>query len=207
MEHSITNCTHETVAERALIGTWVKDEVRLAVQKVYEVVEIFEVYEYDMTQYNRETGDGDLFVHYINTFLKLTAEASVYPSWVQTPTDEDQYVQTFFVNEGIMLDKDAIKLNASKRALAKLCLNSFWGKLTERNNRKKMIADPHELYKILATTGVEVTHLLFASDDVVCVTWRFSEDENIPGLRHTNKVIGAYVTAGARLKYIPTWIH
>jgi hypothetical protein len=69
--------------------------------------------------------------------LKLKAEASGYPSWVQTPTDEDQYVQKFFANEGIMLDKDAIQLNDSKRALAKLCLNSFWGKLAEGNNRTK----------------------------------------------------------------------
>ena len=28
-----TACTHETVAERALIGKWVLDEIRLAVQK------------------------------------------------------------------------------------------------------------------------------------------------------------------------------
>jgi hypothetical protein len=60
-----------------------------------------------------------------------------------------------------------------------------------------MIADPHELYKFLDTPGVEVTHLLVASDDVVWVTWRVSEDENISGLRHTNEVIGAFVKAGA----------
>jgi hypothetical protein len=75
------------------------DEVRLAVQKGYEVTEIFEVYEYKVTQYNHETGDGGLFVQYINTFLKLKAEARGYPSWVRTPTDEDQYIQTFFPNE------------------------------------------------------------------------------------------------------------
>jgi hypothetical protein len=33
-----TVCSHETVAERALIGTWVMDEVRLAVQKGYRVL-------------------------------------------------------------------------------------------------------------------------------------------------------------------------
>ena len=38
-------CAHETVTERVLTGTWVIDEVRLAVQKGYEVLEIFEVYE------------------------------------------------------------------------------------------------------------------------------------------------------------------
>ena len=37
------DCTHETVAERALTGTWVLDEIRLAVQKGYELVEAHEV--------------------------------------------------------------------------------------------------------------------------------------------------------------------
>jgi hypothetical protein len=54
-----------------------------------------------------------------------------------------------------------------------------------------MVADPHELYKFLATPGVEVTHLLFASDEVVWVTWHVSEEEQLPGPRHTNEVIGA----------------
>ena len=78
-------CAHETVAERALTGTWVIDEVRLAVQKGYEVIEIFEVYEYDVTQYDPQTVQGGLFVEYINTFLKLKAEASGYPEWVRNP--------------------------------------------------------------------------------------------------------------------------
>ena len=39
------DCAHETVAERAFTGTWVIDEVRMAVQKGYEVIEIFYVYE------------------------------------------------------------------------------------------------------------------------------------------------------------------
>jgi hypothetical protein len=45
-----TICTHETVAERAFIGTWVIDEVRLAVQKGYHVIELYEVYEFKVTQ-------------------------------------------------------------------------------------------------------------------------------------------------------------
>jgi hypothetical protein len=163
------------------------DEVRLAVQKGYEVTDIFGVSEYEVTQYNRQTGDRGLFVHYINTFLKLKAEASVFPSRVRNPTEEVQYIHNLF-DEGIMLDKDAIQQNASKRDLAKLFLNSFRGKLAERNNRtkSKMVDDPRELYKFLAMPGHEVTHLLFASDEVVWVTWRVSEEEKIPRLRHTN---------------------
>jgi len=41
----LCRCSHETDAERALTGTWVMDEVRLAVEKRYKVLEIFEVYE------------------------------------------------------------------------------------------------------------------------------------------------------------------
>jgi len=67
----------------------------MAVKKRYRILEIHEVYEYKVTQYNRDTGEGGPFVEYINTFLKLKAEASGYPSWVRTPTDEDQYIEEF----------------------------------------------------------------------------------------------------------------
>jgi hypothetical protein len=45
----------------ALIGTWVMDEVRLAVEKVYQVMEVYELYEYKVTHYNNQTGRGCLF--------------------------------------------------------------------------------------------------------------------------------------------------
>jgi hypothetical protein len=128
-------CGHVSDEERALTGTWVIDEMLLAVQKGYKILEIFEVYEYTVTQYDPQTGHGGLFVEYINTFLKLKAEASGYPDWVRTPYDEDKYVQAFSESEGIRLNKHGIKYNAAKQGLAKLCLNSMWGKLAERPNR------------------------------------------------------------------------
>jgi len=63
-------CKHLRVDDRAPSGTWVLDEVRLAVEKVYSVLVIYEVYEYRITQYSRETDEGGIFVDYINTFLK-----------------------------------------------------------------------------------------------------------------------------------------
>ena len=42
---------------------------------------------------------------------------------------------------------------------------------------------------------------MFAGDDVVWVTWNYVEEgENMPVLRHTYEVIGAYLTTGARLE-------
>jgi hypothetical protein len=119
-----------SVAERALVGTWVVDEVRVAVDKGYRLIGLYEMYEYEVTQYDPATGKGGLCVQYINTFLKLKVEASGNPTWVRTPDDEDRFVQSFNNSEGILLSKDAIRPIAAKRALVKLCLNSMWGKLT-----------------------------------------------------------------------------
>jgi hypothetical protein len=63
-----------------------------------------------------------------------------------------------------------------------------------------MNSDHQELYRFLTTPGIEVTSLIFASDEVVWVSWRYSDEEQVPNLKHTNEVLGAYVTAGARLR-------
>ena len=149
----------------------------MAVEKVYRI-EFLEVYEYQSTQYSRETDQGGLFVDYIKTFLKLKAEANGYPNWVQSPEDKERYIHSFRESEGIELDKASIKYNAAKRGLAKLCLNSMWGKLAERNNRTqtKLISDPKELYRFLATPGIEMIKLVFANDEVVWVSWKFTAE-------------------------------
>jgi hypothetical protein len=200
-QNTSDECQNYTDARRAHTGTWVIDGVRLAIEKGYKLLDIHEVYQYRVTQYNRETGEGGLFVDYINTFLKLKAEASGYPSGVGTPDDEDRYIQLFWESEGIRLNKSLIDHNPAKRVLAKLCLNSMWGKLTEKSNRPqtKLISEPHELYKFLSTPGIEVMNL-FANDRVLLIGWRIAEDmEHVPNLRQVNDIVGSFVTADGRM--------
>jgi len=71
IEQNSDVCTHETIADRALLSSWVVDEIRLAVEKGYRLIEVFEVYEYEVTQYDPASGRSGLFVEYINTFLSL----------------------------------------------------------------------------------------------------------------------------------------
>jgi len=77
----------------------------------------------------------------------------------------------------------------------------MWEKLTERSNRTqtKLICELGELYRFLVTPGIEVQNVLFASDDVVWISWQHSANERVPSLLHTDEVIGVYVTAGARI--------
>jgi hypothetical protein len=62
----------------------------------------------------------------------------------------------------------------------------MWGKLTERNNRTetKLISDPKDLYRFLATPGMEVINLVFANNEVAWVSWMFTAEERVPSLRH-----------------------
>jgi hypothetical protein len=128
-------CRHFSDAERAISGTWVADELRLAVTKGYKIVKVHEVYEYNITQYDSASGEGGLFVQYIDTLLKHKVETSGCPSWVRTPADEDRYIEEFRQTEWILMDRDSIRYNAAKRGLAKLCLNSMWGKFCENPRR------------------------------------------------------------------------
>ena len=77
----------------------------------------------------------------------------------------------------------------------------MWGKLTERNDRTQtaVISKSKDLYSFLVTPGIEVTNLAFQSDDVFLISWKHKTEEHVPNLRHSNEVIGAYITAGDRI--------
>jgi len=46
---SSEECVHTQDEDRALNGTWVMDEKRLAVEKWYRILEIYEIYDYQVT--------------------------------------------------------------------------------------------------------------------------------------------------------------
>jgi hypothetical protein len=186
--------THETVADRALIGTWLMDEVRMAVQKVYHVIEVYELYEYKVTQYKFQTGRGGLFAEYIITFLKLKTQANGYPSWVRTPEDEDRYIKSLKRAKAffwIRMQSDITLRNVPGKTASE-----FYVGQTEREEKQSQNLDDLGAPR---TPGIEVTNLMFDSDDVVSASRRFIAEEKIPSLRHTNEDLGAYVTSSARV--------
>jgi hypothetical protein len=69
-QNMATECTHETVAEQAMVGTRLLNEVRRAVQKRYRFIEVSEVYEYNVTQDDPTLGEGGLFVQYVELSKK-----------------------------------------------------------------------------------------------------------------------------------------
>jgi len=59
---SSEECVHTRDDDLALTGSWVMEEVRLAVEKRYRILEVYKVHKYQVTQYNPETGEGGIFV-------------------------------------------------------------------------------------------------------------------------------------------------
>ena len=64
----------------------------------------------------------------------------------------------------------------------------------------QLISDQQDLYRFLATPGIEVASLLFAGDTVCWISWRHANEAHAPVMRHTIDVIASFVTAGGRMK-------
>jgi len=54
--------------------------------------------------------------------------------------------------------------------------------VAERNDRaqSEVIPELKELYSFLATPGIEVKNLTFASVDLVWITWKHAAEEHVP---------------------------
>ncbi|KAK4880607.1 hypothetical protein RN001_008753 [Aquatica leii] len=197
---SYNDCRHSD-DERKFTGTYVADELREALSQGYKVLDILEIWEYEIAQYSKENRSGGLFTSYVNNFLKLKQECSGWPSWCVDDETKDRYVTEYLEREGIALDKSNISVNPGMRYIAKLCLNSFWGKFAQRENlmQSSIIQDPYDLFKILTDPSVEVHALTAIDDDTIILNWD-RPDEGIVSLKTVNVALATYTTANARLE-------
>lgn len=123
-----TLCSHSE-SERSLTGTWVTVEVAKALEMGYVLRKIHEIYHFN------EKSDK-LFSGYINTFLKLKQEASGFPEGIESDEEKLKYIDDYKNAEGIQLNVNSISVNPGRRAVAKLMLNSFWGKFGQKDEGK-----------------------------------------------------------------------
>ena len=124
------NCNHND-NERALVGTWVS----LEAEKGYRIEKYFCVLHWnDTLKYDEITKTGGLFASYINNALKEKQEASGFPPSCDTEEKKDKYIEDYYQNERILLDKNKIEFNPGKRAVAKIKANSQWGYLAMNDN-------------------------------------------------------------------------
>ena len=184
-------CTH-TDQQRQLQGTWCTPEIEKAMDMNYQLIRIHEVWHFS----KQEAG---LFQPYVDTWLKLKQESAGWPRWCQTQEQKDRYVRQYKATEGITLQN--VNKNPGRKQVAKLMLNSFWGKFGEKTNKSKVeqVVQPHQLYKIITDSANDVQALRLCTDDVLEVVFKQTEDNDLPSDR-TNIFIAAFTTCWARLK-------
>ena len=86
-----TPCEH-TDEERALMGTWMTDEIKEAIVQGYRIERSYDVWHFEkVSQYDSETKSGGLFTGYINYFFKVKQESSGWLAWCVTEEDRQTY--------------------------------------------------------------------------------------------------------------------
>ena len=188
-------CLH-TEVQRCLYGTWCTPELQKAVEKGYQIKKIYEVWHFSESQ--RRQG---LFADYVNKWLKIKQEASGWPKDCTTEEKKAAYIQEYADREGVNLDTDRVVKNGGRKQVAKLMLNSFWGKFGERPNKTQThtVTSPAELYNIMEDQGNNIHDIRIITEDVVEVDTTKAEEEIIPSSK-TNIFIASFTTAWARLE-------
>merc|ERR1712138_36229 len=102
---------------------------------------------------------------------------------------------------GIRLDTDHIKKNPGLKAVAKLCLNSLWGKFGQRQNKTQVevIYSVKELWDLLLNDQLTDFDISVVDENRLMVAYRVKE-VCLPNSHNTNIYIAAFTTSHARLR-------
>ncbi|XP_071105264.1 uncharacterized protein [Haliotis cracherodii] len=196
-EHS--PCKH-TDEERSWAGTYATIELQEAVKKYdYQVLQIYDVWHFDtFAQHDPDTQQVGLFDTYIDRHFKEKLEASGYPEGC---TDHDADIREIYDKEGIGLDKDCIEKNPGRRTIAKMQLNSLWGKFGQRLDYSQIIYmnDPVQYLALWRNERNTIEDVTVVNEHTVEVTYTQKKELQTPH-SHFNVAITAWVTAQARLK-------
>ncbi|KAK9696078.1 hypothetical protein QE152_g32145 [Popillia japonica] len=162
-------CTHSD-EQRALTGTWVLDDVRKFIEKGYSVLEIYEVWKYQVV--------NGLFREYIDEYLKIKQQATGWPLGCDSTEEKQKYIQQYLEKEGVKLNPDKIAKNSGLRQVGKAVITSFWGKLGQRENQSKttIVNDPAQFFSLLTNPTINVNTVQTINENTLVVNWEHKED-------------------------------
>ena len=196
-----TPCRHDE-RSRMFRGVWVSEELKKGVELGYKIIKFEEVWHFKSSSvYDPDKKEGGLFSEYINTFLKVKQESSGWPEGVVTDDQKDQYIQDYLREEGIALEKQNIVPNPGLRAVAKLMLNTLWGKFGQSEDllKTEYIDNPADVLQLLGSAKIEVDDLTFHNEHLCEAHYKTKSEFRQPNV-NINVVIAAFTTAYARLK-------
>lgn len=151
-----------------------------------------------------EKKSTNLFRPYIMSWLEKKLRASAFPANDEgLPLNAEQkqaYVDILNNEYGWTLEVKDIEDNPSMRALAKLLLNSFWGRFGMNANvaQTVTVGTTAELLTYVTDSALEVTSITEVNDDLNMICFRH-RDQYIPIVANLNIVVAVMTTAQARV--------
>ncbi|KAL3109583.1 hypothetical protein niasHT_016927 [Heterodera trifolii] len=189
------SCPHFNPNDRAFVSTCTHLELNAALEAGYTARKLFHVLQYDQWSNN-------VFKSYVSEMMALKIHATGFPSWCESEEQKREYIEECWGKFAIKLDKEKMKSEPGKRYIAKLCLNSLWGRFSMRNLLSKAIIDNDEslIHQYTEDKKIELIDLemMDEDNDVFMLTYKPKEefvDEN----KYSNVVISLFTTSMARL--------
>ena len=199
------NCS---IHKRQITGTYCTPELNVAINSGYTILFIHEVLHWEKTeQFDPKTGQGGLFTNYINTFLKLKQEASGYPKGVETAKQKKKVHPRILSTRRYCFGWKKITKNPGLRFLAKLCLNSFYGKFGQRTDllSTEFVKTEEHFHAILNDPKKEVRDFMILARNIIQISYKPASSvfETEDGLgSKVNVPIAAFCTCYARIKLL-----
>jgi len=154
---------------------------QVTVENVYEVIQFTDRV-------------SNLFTAYIQKWIAKKMESAGVPEGKSV----EEYMREAKMEFGVQMEKDKIESNACRKLLAKLMLNSLYGKFAERNHGESCIIYNHEdLYSLLSRQDIEGVSYIGVGEDYRFCTYQ--EKRNNSHAPNTNVAVAAFVTAYARM--------
>ena len=164
-------------------------------EKGYQILHIHEVWHFPETQQG-------LFENYVNTWLTIKEEASGWPEHVgQDPEKQQQYVADYYEHEHIQLNPARMETNSGLRALAKMMLNSMWGKFGQKPNKNQVreFDDPVKFSEFHNSDKYDIRYVSVLTEQrgEIHFKHQLQDDPVSPNL---NIFIACFTTCWARLR-------
>lgn len=180
-------------------GTWTTLELKKALEKGYKITEI-----YSATEYKKMNG---LMKSYVERFLHMKIENSG-----KLTAEECAEINEYHASIGlsIIINPENTCDNPGKRKVAKICLNSLWGKFGQRAALESydFARTFTEFTRLVSNPGTIVSNYEIISDNLVEV--RYTEDTDyVNESEHISEIVAAFTSSNARLRLYAfvDWLH
>ncbi|KAL3084392.1 hypothetical protein niasHS_008166 [Heterodera schachtii] len=186
-------CSH-TDAQRSFTGSYTHIELERALEHGYKIDRLWRAWHYD------EWSD-QIFKDYVRLLIKLKIESSGFPEGVSSVVQKQRYADEYRRIYEVEIELENVKKNPGLRFIAKLMLNSLWGKFSMRNElgANKVITRPQEFFSLLFDHKIELSAIVPFSDQALRVLYK-PKKNFVSEHTTSNIVISLWTTSCARLK-------